>query len=138
MRTAAAILFPLLLAVAAPLMWPGTATATTLRGGTPTGTVTVVVDEARPGEADLTIRLTARDGTPVTGAFVQVQAIMPLLGYATPEVAATAAGGGRYTVTGIRLMSTGPWELRLRLPAADLVLPFRPDRGLSSLRGRRR
>lgn len=54
---------------------------------------------------------------------------MPLMGYATPEVAATAAGGGHYTVTAVHLMTTGPWELRLAVTPragvrADLMLPF--------------
>jgi hypothetical protein len=51
------------------------------------------------------------------------------MGYATPQVAATAAGAGRYTVAAVHLMTTGPWELRLAVTPRggtreDLMMPF--------------
>jgi hypothetical protein len=114
----------LLLALLGWLMWPSAAGGTTLHTGTADTLVTVVVDSPRVGDTGLTISLTGRDGRPVTGAFVQVEAVMPLMGWATPEVAATAAGNGRYTVAGVPLMTTGPWALRVRFAGADLSLPF--------------
>jgi hypothetical protein len=83
---------------------------------------TVTVSRPRPGITDLSISTSP-------GAFILVQASMPLMGYATPEVAATAAGGGRYTVAAVHLMTTGPWELRLAITRRggtreDLMLPF--------------
>ena len=74
--------------------------------------LTVTIDEPHPGSTDLALTLT---GPAATSAFVQVQAVQPVLGHATPELVATAAGGGRYTVAGLILMTTGPWELRVRV-----------------------
>ena len=72
----------------------------------------------------------ALTGPGATGAFIQVQAVMPLMGLATPEVAATAAGAGRYTVTGVPLVVAGPWELRVRITGRDaLTLPFQVTAG---------
>jgi len=80
--------------------------------------VTVTIARPRLGTTDLEIATTP-------GAFILAQAGMPLMGYATPQVAATAAGGGRYTVAAVHLMTTGPWELWLSMtPGGDLVLPF--------------
>jgi hypothetical protein len=47
------------------------------------------------------------------------------MGFATPEVAATAAGAGHYTVAGVTLVTVGPWELRVRITGRDtLTWPF--------------
>ena len=128
MKRAAALVVALL-ALLGWLLRPGGSGATTLRAGTEHETVTVVIDRPRVGESGLTITLTTHDGSTVTGAFIQVQAAMPVMGYATPAVAATAACSGRYTVAAVHLMTTGPWELHLRLTTRDetstaLVLPF--------------
>ena len=123
MKKAAALVVPLLVLLGW-LFWPSGSGATTLHAGTEHETVTVVIDRPRVGESAITITLATHDGTPLTGAFVQVEATMPLMGHATPEVAATAAGHGRYTGV-VHLMTTGPWELHLRLGTGDaLVLPF--------------
>lgn len=96
-----------------------------LRAGNAQTSVAVWLDPARTGYTTATIALTGPDNTPRTGVFVQVQAVMPLMGHATPQAAATAMGNGRYTVPGIHLMTTGPWELHVRLNGGDdLVLPF--------------
>jgi hypothetical protein len=100
------------------LVWPSAPGPLVLRAPS----VTVTVARPRLGTTDLSISTSP-------GAFILVQANMPLMGYATPEVAATAAGGGRYTVAAIHLMTTGPWELRLKVTPRggtrqDLMLPF--------------
>ena len=100
------------------LAWPARQPDATLRAGS----LTVTVADPRPGLTDLALTLT---GPGATGAFIEVQAVMPVLGYATPEVVATAAGAGHYTVTGIPLITAGPWELRVRVTGRDpLTLPF--------------
>ncbi|HEY0001902.1 MAG TPA: FixH family protein [Actinoplanes sp.] len=121
----------LVVAVVALLGWllrPDGSGATTLHAGTEHESVTVVFDRPRLGQSGMTISLTSHDGRPVTGAFIRAEAVMPLMGYATPEIVATAAGSGRYTVGTVHLMTTGPWELHLRLTTHDettaLVLPF--------------
>jgi hypothetical protein len=92
-------------------------TGTTVRAGN----LTVTVTDPHPGMTDVTLTLTGTG----TGAFIQVQAVTPLMGYATPEVAATAAGAGHYTVAGLPLVTVGPWELRVRVAGRDaLTWPF--------------
>jgi hypothetical protein len=107
-----------LLAVIGWLVWPSPPGPLVLHA--PSVTVTVV--SPRLGTTDLDI-------SAAPGAFILAQASMPLMGYATPQVAATAAGGGHYTVSAVHLMTTGPWELRLAItprgmPREDLLLPF--------------
>jgi hypothetical protein len=118
-----AVLGVLVLGIAGWLMWPSAPGPLVLRASTAASPVTVTVDRPRLGTTGLHISL---DGA---GAFILVQASMPLMGYATPQVAATAAGGGRYTVAAVHLMTTGPWELRLAITPRggarqDLMLPF--------------
>jgi hypothetical protein len=103
--------------------------ATTLRAGTPRQTVTLTIDNTRVGDTGITIELADHDGRPLSEAFIRVQPVMPLMGHATPEKVATAVQGGRYTVAGIHFMTTGPWQIHLRVTLADgthdeLVMPF--------------
>jgi hypothetical protein len=124
-----AALGALLLGLLGWWLWPHPPGPATLRAGTSASQVTVTVARPRLGTTDLTIALTSPSGAAQPGAFVQAQASMPLMGYATPEVAATAAGGGHYTVAGMHLMTTGPWELHLTVTPAGgtpeaLLLPF--------------
>jgi hypothetical protein len=100
------------------LVWPAPPGPLVLHASS----VTVTIVRPRLGTTDLDISTSA-------GAFILAQASMPLMGYATPQVAATAAGGGRYTVAAVHLMTTGPWELRLSITPRggtreDLMLPF--------------
>lgn len=111
------------LGLVAWLLWPSPPTATALRGGTSRYAVSVTIDPPRIGSADVTIDLTTRDGSPST-ASVSVEAVTPLMGFATPALPATAAGGGRYTVSGVPLMMTGPWELHVSIGTDELTLPF--------------
>lgn len=111
------------------LVWPRSPGPLTLRAGTTASRVAVAVARPRLGTTDLTLTLTSPGGAAQPGAFILAQATMPLMGYATPQVAATAAGGGRYTVAAVHLMTTGPWELRLAITPRggseeDLLLPF--------------
>jgi hypothetical protein len=104
------------------LVWPSAPGPLVLRAFTGTSPVTVTVERPRRGITDLDISASP-------GAFILVQADMPLMGYATPQVAATAAGGEHYTVAAVHLMTTGPWELRLTVTPRggtrqDLLMPF--------------
>ncbi|MEV6851069.1 hypothetical protein [Actinoplanes sp. NPDC051411] len=104
------------------LVWPAAPGPLVLHASTRVSAVTVTIARPRLGTTDLDISTSP-------GAFILAQGVMPLIGYATPEVAATAAGGGRYTVAAVHLMTTGPWELRLAVTPRggtreDLVLPF--------------
>ena len=110
------------LGVAGWLVWPSAPGPLVLHADTRASAVTVTVSRPRLGLTDLDIAT-------APGAFILAQATMPLIGYATPQVAATAAGEGRYTVAAVHLMTTGPWELRLAITPRggtreDLVLPF--------------
>jgi hypothetical protein len=118
MRALAAALVAAVLVLLGWLAWPSRQAGTTVRAGH----VTVTITDPHPGLTDVAIGLT---GPGATGAFIQVQAVMPLMGFATPEVAATAAGAGHYTVAGVALMTTGPWELHVRITGrAALTWPF--------------
>lgn len=136
------------------LAWPSAAAATELYGGTARYAVTVTIDQPRIGDTTVDIALTSHAGsaptttpttTPMTAPMttpmtmpmtmpmavpmatpaVSVEAVMPLMGFATPSLPATATGGGHYTVSGVPLMMTGPWELHVSIGGTDdLVLPF--------------
>jgi hypothetical protein len=111
------------------LVWPSSPGPAVLHASTNASEVTVTVSRPRLGLTDLSIALATPSGAAQPGAFIQAQASMPLMGYATPQVAATAAGGGSYTVAAVHLMTTGPWELRLSITPRDgsredLLLPF--------------
>lgn len=110
------------------LLWPSPPAATALRSGTSRYVVSVTIDPPRIGSADVTIDLTARDGS-ASPASVDVEAVTPLMGFATPALPATPAGDGRYTVSGVPLMMTGPWELHVSIAGSsggndELTLPF--------------
>jgi hypothetical protein len=118
MKVPAAALVAVVVVVLGWLAWPSRQTGVTLHADN----LTVTIADLRPGLTDVVLALTGPDAT---GAFIQVQAVMPMMGYATPEVAATATGAGHYTVTDIPLMTVGPWELRVRVTGRDaLTLPF--------------
>lgn len=120
MKTLLAVLGVAVIGLVGWLVWPSSPGPLVLHASEPP--VTVTIARPRLGTTDLEI-------STVAGAFILAQASMPLMGYATPQVAATAAGGGRYTLSAVHLMTTGPWELRLSItprdgPRADVMLPF--------------
>lgn len=122
MRALLAALGVALVGVVGWLVWPSAPGPLVVRAASGTAAVTVTVERPRLGTTDLEIRT-------APGAFILAQASMPLMGYATPQVAATALGGGRYTVAAVHLMTTGPWELRLAVTPPggereDLMVPF--------------
>ena len=122
MRALPAVLGVALIGVIGWLVWPSAPGPLVLRAATRASAVTVTVERPRLGTTDLDIRTGP-------GAFILAQASMPLMGFATPQVAATALGGGRYTVAAVHLMTTGPWELRLAITPPggereDLMVPF--------------
>lgn len=108
------------------LLWPSPPTATALQSGTSRYAVSATVDPPRIGNAAVIIDLTTHDGA--AAATVSVEAVMPLMGFATPALPATATGGGHYAVANVPLMMTGPWELHVRIAGQgntdDLTLPF--------------
>ena len=59
---------------------------------------------------------------------VQIEAIMPLMGHATPPVPADSSGGGHYRAAQAPLMMTGSWELQVSIDPPDgvdnLLLPL--------------
>lgn len=118
---AAVVVLVPVLAVIGWLVWPHPSGATTLYTGTDRYAATVTVARPRVGDSDVTVALANRAGAPVGNAAVQLQATQPLMGLATPAIPATSTGTGRYTASGVPLMMTGPWQLRLTVtgPAGD-------------------
>jgi hypothetical protein len=111
------------------LLWPKPPGPVVFHAGTPLYIVTATVNSTRMGATDIDIDLTNRAGGPVNQAMVQIQAIMPLMGHASPPVPADpSAGNGHYRVAQVPLMMTGPWELQVSINAADgadnLLLPL--------------
>jgi hypothetical protein len=108
------------------LLWPSGTSGTELYSGTSRYVVHVTIDQTRIGSTGVTIVLTTRAGSvPKPAPEVSVEAVMPLMGFATPPVAAMAAGNGHYTASGVPLMMTGPWELHVFIGSTDdLTLPF--------------
>lgn len=97
------------------LGWPSAPGATTLHTGTSHYVVTASVASPRIGSTAVEIDLSGR-GSAMTGkTSVQVEAVMPLMGYATPPVTAVPVSGGRYRADGVPLMMTGQWELLLSI-----------------------
>ena len=125
-----------LVAIAAAILgwwaWPRPTSATVLHTGTAHFVIAVTADHPRRGACDVEIVLTARESSgaqPPIDA-VQIQAIMPLMGYATQPVTASpiTEGNSRFHAGGLPLMVTGPWELLVAINfpgGADYVtLPF--------------
>jgi hypothetical protein len=108
------------------LLWPSGTSGTELYSGTSRYVVNVTIDQTSIGSTGVTIVLTTRDGAvPKPVPAVSVEAVMPLMGLATPPVSAMAAGNGHYTASGVPLMMTGPWELHVFIGGSDdLTLPF--------------
>ncbi len=109
------------------LLWPSQPAATALQSGTARYAVNATIAPPRIGDAAVSIDLTTHDGT-APNATVSVEAVMPLMGFATPSLPATASGGGHYTVSNVPLMMTGPWELHVSISDGtgtdDLTLAF--------------
>jgi hypothetical protein len=110
------------------LLWPTPPGPVVLHTGTTSYAVTVTVDTPRMGDASVEIDLAPRTAGTALPPAVAIDAVMPLMGHAVPRVSAVPVGGGRYHVDGMHLMMTGPWELRLSIPAAggveSLTLPL--------------
>ena len=115
------------LGLAGWLLWPSPPTATALRSGTARYAVSATIDPPRIGNAAVSVDLTTHDGA-APNATISVEAVMPLMGFATPSLPATANGGGHYTVSNVPLMMTGPWELYVSISDGtgtdELMLPF--------------
>lgn len=110
------------------LVWPKPPGPVALHAGTSHYVITATVDSARMGTTDIEVDLATRAGGPVDHAMVEIEAIMPLMGHATPLVSADSLGNGHYRAAQVPLMMTGPWELQVSIDAADgvdnLILPL--------------
>lgn len=110
------------------LIWPSPPGPLVVHAGTSHYVLTATIDSPRIGSTDIDIDLTDRAGRPVRRAAIGIEAIMPLMGYAAPVVAATSVDSTHFHAAGVPLMMTGPWELRLSVAAPDgvdsLVLPL--------------
>jgi hypothetical protein len=113
------------------LLWPSPPGPTVLRAGTPHYVVTATLETPRLGMTGVDIEVAARDphtATTTVGT-VQVQAVMPLMGYATEPITTTPAPDTAHSrAAGLPLMMTGPWQLLVSIPRSGgtdhLVLPF--------------
>jgi hypothetical protein len=103
------------------LMWPKPPGPVVLHAGTSHYVITATVGSSRIGTTDIDIDLTNRTGGPVDRATVEIEAIMPLMGHATPSVSAYSVGNGHYRAAQVPLMMTGPWELQLSIDATNGV-----------------
>jgi hypothetical protein len=113
------------------LVWPSPPGPTVLRTGTPSYVVTATLESPRLGMTGVDIEVAARDphAATTTVGTVRVQAVMPLMGYATEPIGTTPApGSGQSRAAGLPLMMTGPWQLLVSIPHSGgtdhLVLPF--------------
>lgn len=110
------------------LLWPTPPGPVVLHGGTARNVVTATVDSPRIGATAVDIDLRTRTGDPAPPVGVDIEAVMPLMGHATPPVPAVPVGAGRYRAEGVPLMMTGPWQLRISITAPDgidhLMLPL--------------
>ncbi len=71
------------------------------------------LDQAVPvGVIDATLTIT-RDGAPVTGAYVWVEAKMPSHTHTSAALRAEEIGDGRYAIDGLEVEMPGDWELAL-------------------------
>jgi len=82
------------------------------------GLVSFVVDAEKPllqGENDLRISLRdAATGAPLTGAELDVSALMPAMGHESPTPASIEElGGGEYAVHDLALPMPGRWEVHI-------------------------
>lgn len=103
---------------------PMTTTPTTTPMPAPM-TMPMTAPMTMPMTAPMTMPMTAPTTGPTSMPAISVEAVMPLMGFATPSLPATTTGGGHYTVSGVPLMMTGPWELHVSIGGTDdLVLPF--------------
>jgi hypothetical protein len=128
----AAALVAIAVAILGWWAWPRHTSGTVLHTGTAHFVIAATSDYPRLGACDVEIALTARESggaRPPIGA-VQIQAVMPLMGYATQPVMASpiTEGNSRFRAGGLPLMVTGPWELLVAINfpgGADYVtLPF--------------
>lgn len=73
------------------------------------------------GQNKVTMELkNADDGSPVTGAEVEVEPWMPGHGHGSPEVPEVSEeGGGKYLITNILYNMPGDWELRIDITADE-------------------
>jgi hypothetical protein len=109
------------------LVWPKPPGPVVLHASTSHYVITATVDSVRIGTTNIEIDLTTRAGGPVDHAMVEVEAIMPQMGYATPVPAGSSVGNGHYRVAQVPLMMTGRSELQVSIEALgvdNLILPL--------------
>jgi hypothetical protein len=118
---AATVVAAIAVAVFVRLVQPSAPTSTVLHSGTAHYAVTIDIAKPRIGTTAAQIEL-----TPAATA-VDIQPVMPLMGYATPPLRATPTGTG-FHIDALLLAMTGPWELRITItgPAGSdhLIAPL--------------
>jgi hypothetical protein len=114
--------------VLAGLVWPIPPGPDVFHAGTSHYVVTATVDHPKVGASAVEIDVTNRTGSPAHPAAVNIQAVMPQMGHASPPVPAVPLGGGRYHADGVPLMMAGPMELLVSIDFAGgvdrLTLPL--------------
>lgn len=108
------------------LLWPTPPAAAVLSAGTPSYAITATVRSPRIGSTDVLVEVQPRGGS--TADMVTVEAVMPLMGFATPAIPAMT-DNGQLTASGVSLMMTGPWELYVSVTGHSgqidtVMLPF--------------
>lgn len=78
----------------------------------------VIAELAAPAVATLEVRLTDRDGLPLTGAVLDASLVRPLGAGEEVPLAFTPAIAGRYRATAA-LPQPGVWDLRVRVERDD-------------------
>ena len=114
------------------LLWPAQGGPAVLHTGTARYVVTATVDNPRIGSTAIEFTLVPRSAGPARAAIVDLEAVMPLMGHATPSVRAVSVGGDRYRADGVALMMPGSWELMVSIhvdgavdgAVDNLVLPL--------------
>jgi hypothetical protein len=115
LTTAGAVVTIAAAAILGWFVWPHPSSPAVLHTGTAHYVIAVTTERPRVGTSGVEIALTARDSGTAQPAIeaVQIQAVMPLMGYATQPVTAgpTTQDGSRFRAAGLPLMAPGPWEL---------------------------
>ena len=99
-------------------MWPSPQSQQVSLTGV-TSSYTVRLDFGHPvaGSGTVQVSVQRRDHGTVAVDQVALEAVMPRMGHAMPELLARPSGDGRFTATGQLFLMSGVWEVSARLSA---------------------
>jgi hypothetical protein len=118
----------IVVAVAALLLWPRGAQATTESVQTAQHRVTMSVDEPKLGANTLDFEVTVLAGRPSTLDALAVELVMPQMGHALPPVTASPTSDGGYRAADTDIPMSGHWQVVVSLSATEkAVLPLFVD-----------